>query len=76
MKTKRTGNLAQPTLLLDFVTLTERHLDDWLSLLDQLQDAHAPTDQLVYCRNQVTRLQLELYQLRDTRWLANADQLE
>lgn len=43
--------------------LTERHLAEWLRLLDYLQDTHAPTGELVYCRNQVTRLQLDLYQL-------------
>ncbi len=46
------------------VTLTEQHLDEWLRLLDHLQDTHAPTDLLNYCRNQVTRLQLDLYQVR------------
>lgn len=43
--------------------LTERHLAEWLRLLDYLQDTHAPTSELTYCRNQVTRLQLDLYQL-------------
>lgn len=73
MKTKQTGiNLPQAGTDIDFITITEHHLNEWLSLLDHLQDVHAPTDQLVYCRNQVTRLQLELYQLRNTNWRTNA----
>jgi hypothetical protein len=71
MKTKRSGiHLPHHNPDIDFTTITEHHLNEWLSLLDHLQDAHAPTDQLVYCRNQVTRLQLELYQLRNTNWRA------
>jgi hypothetical protein len=46
-------------------SLTERHLNEWLQLLDYLRDTHAPTSQLTYCRNQVTRLQLDLFQLRN-----------
>ncbi|MVM41274.1 hypothetical protein GO730_32330 [Spirosoma sp. HMF3257] len=73
MKSKRTGILMpQPIPDTDFITITEHHLNEWLHLLDHLQDVHAPTDQLAYCRNQVTRLQLELYQLRNTNWRANA----
>lgn len=47
-------------------TLTERHLNEWLRLLDYLQDNHAETNQLVYCRKQITRLQLDLYQLKNS----------
>ncbi|WP_338874359.1 hypothetical protein WBJ53_01945 [Spirosoma sp. SC4-14] len=45
--------------------LVERHLDEWLQLQDYLRESHAPTEQLRYCRNQVTRLQLDLYRLRN-----------
>lgn len=48
----------------DLIALTEEHLSEWFQLMDDLQDAHAPTDQLVYCRKEVTRLQRNLYQLR------------
>lgn len=48
------------------MTLTERHLNEWLQIQDYLQDTHAPTDQLTYCRKQITRLQLDLYQLRNS----------
>lgn len=47
------------------MTLTERHLKEWLELLDYLRETHAPMDRLNYCRNQVTRLQLEFYQLQN-----------
>ncbi|GAB3881130.1 hypothetical protein [Spirosoma agri] len=50
---------------LDPTALVEKHLNEWLQLLDHLRDNHAPTDQLRYCRNQVTRLQLDLFKLRD-----------
>ena len=77
MKTKRTGILLPHYISdTDFITITEHHLNEWLQVLDHLQDAHAPTDQLAYCRNQVTRLQLELYQLRNTNWRVNTDQPE
>ncbi|GAB3771692.1 hypothetical protein GCM10028818_10830 [Spirosoma horti] len=49
----------------DLIALTEEHLSEWFQLLDDLQDAHAPTDQLVYCRKEITRLQRNLYQLRN-----------
>ncbi|WP_460961925.1 hypothetical protein [Spirosoma litoris] len=73
MKTKRSGT-RQPQYIsdIDFASITEHHLSEWLHLLDHLQDVHAPTDQLAYCRNQVTRLQLELYQLRNTNWREKA----
>ncbi len=62
--------LAKETPKLDpdttALALIERHLSDWLQLQDYLRDAHAPTDQLRYCCKQVTRLQLELYQLRNS----------
>lgn len=48
------------------MTLTERHLNEWLELLDYLRDTHAPIDRLSYCRNQVTRLQLEFYRLQNS----------
>lgn len=65
METQRNGIMAQPSPDIDPVSLTERHLNEWLQLLDHLQDAHAPMNQLIYCRNQVTRLQLDLYRLRN-----------
>ena len=66
MKTQRiTGTNDQLYPGSDPTLLTERHLNEWLQLLDQLQDDHAPVDQLLYCRNQVTRLQLDLYKLRN-----------
>ncbi|QDK81649.1 hypothetical protein EXU85_24770 [Spirosoma sp. KCTC 42546] len=77
MKTKRTDILLPQHIPdPDFITITEHHLNEWLHLLDHLQDAHAPTDQLAYCRNQVTRLQLELYQLRNTNWRTTVGQPE
>lgn len=66
MERQLTGSMAQDELdRMTPVTLTEQHLDEWLRLLDHLQDNHAPTDELIYCRNQVTRLQLDLYRLRN-----------
>ena len=69
MKTKRTGHLHQPIKNAEFFNLTERHLGEWLAIMDQLLDTHAPTDEVAYCRNKVTRLQLELYQLRKSSQL-------
>lgn len=46
--------------------LTQQHLNEWLALLDYGLETHAPTDQLNYCRQQVTRLQLELYRLQNS----------
>ncbi|QJW91109.1 hypothetical protein HNV11_17860 [Spirosoma taeanense] len=63
-----TQPMNQPSVSASDMTplaLTERHLHEWLQLLDYLQDAHAPTNQQTYCRNQVTRLQLDLYKLRN-----------
>ncbi|QHV96456.1 hypothetical protein [Spirosoma endbachense] len=66
MDNQSAGTLLQKEPDLTPMALTERHLDEWLQLQDYLRETHAPTDQLVYCRRQVTRLQLDLYQLRNS----------
>ena len=47
------------------IRLTQQHLNEWLAMLDYGLETHVPTDQLNYCRQQVTRLQLELYRLQN-----------
>ncbi|GAB3730183.1 hypothetical protein [Spirosoma lituiforme] len=64
METQRVNQALPIHSHKDLIALTEEHINAWLQLLDHLQDAHAPTDQLVYCRKEITRLQRNLYQLR------------
>ena len=47
------------------LSLTERHYQQWLDLLDKLVDTHAPMDEIEYCRRQVAQLHQELYLLRN-----------
>ncbi|MFD2934997.1 hypothetical protein ACFS25_14470 [Spirosoma flavum] len=65
METQQTQERVHFDSDMTMTSLTERHLSEWLHLLDTLRDEHAPTDQLAYCRYQVTRLQRDLYQLRN-----------
>lgn len=46
------------------LSLTEKHLNQWLDLLDHLHDAHAPTDELKSCHRQIALLQQNLYLLQ------------
>lgn len=66
MENQLTGTQYTSSPDRSLAALTERHLSEWLELLDHLQDTHASTNQLTYCRSQVTRLQLDLYQLRNS----------
>jgi hypothetical protein len=65
MKTQRIDKIPATHANDELMLLSERHLGEWFKLLDNLQDAHAPTDQLVYCRKQIMRLQHDLYYLRN-----------
>ncbi|WP_461126214.1 hypothetical protein [Spirosoma aerophilum] len=65
MKTQRIDKIPATHANQELMVLSERHLGEWFQLLDSLQDAHAPTDQLVYCRKQIMRLQHDLYHLRN-----------
>ena len=65
MKTQRMDKSPIVHANQELLAVSERHLSEWFQLLDSLQDAHAPTDQLVYCRKQIMRLQHDLYHLRN-----------
>ena len=64
MKTTQKGERARLDPDTTLASLTAQHLAEWLELLDYLRDTHAPTDEITYCRRQVTRLQQDLYLLR------------
>lgn len=47
------------------LSLTERHLKQWLDLLDVLIDTYATMDEIANCRLQVAQLHQELHRLRN-----------
>ena len=65
METQRIDKTSPAHPNRELILLSEQHLGEWFQLMDDLQDAHAPTDQLVYCRKQIMWLQHNLYHLRN-----------
>lgn len=48
------------------LSLTERHLQQWSDLLDRLQNAQAPAEEVDLCQRQIT------YFRQSVEWLKNA----